>query len=61
MAYGKNCHFLSFLKFSAANLKVGEKVTIVSRKTHTTRREILGVSTRGDTQLVSFLAYYLLV
>lgn len=37
-----------------ANVLVGSKISAVSRKTNTTRMEILGVSTKGDTQLLLY-------
>ena len=39
-------------KSSILNRLLGQKVAIVSSKTQTTRTRIMGVLTRGDTQLV---------
>ena len=48
--------------------QVGTKVAAASRKTNTTTHEVLGVLTKGDTQVVSFLlltlriyTYYLVI
>ncbi|XP_062096023.1 GTP-binding protein ERG isoform X1 [Humulus lupulus] len=41
-------------KSSLTNYMVGTKVAAVSRKTHTTTHEVLGVLTKGDTQMCFF-------
>ncbi|KAF4391418.1 hypothetical protein F8388_008029 [Cannabis sativa] len=41
-------------KSSLTNYMVGTKVAAVSRKTHTTTHEVLGVLTKGDTQICFF-------
>lgn len=39
-------------KSTLVNLVVGQKVSIVSDKAQTTRRRLLGIATRGDSQIV---------
>ncbi|KAL2493987.1 GTP-binding protein ERG [Forsythia ovata] len=41
-------------KSALTNCMVGTKVSAVSRKTHTTTHEVLGVMTRGNTQICFF-------
>ncbi|KAL8513256.1 hypothetical protein ACS0TY_019458 [Phlomoides rotata] len=41
-------------KSSLTNFMVGSKVSAVSRKTNTTTNEVLGVLTKGDTQIVCY-------
>lgn len=43
------------LTLSFCQIQVGTKVAAASRKTNTTTHEVLGVLTKGDTQVVSFL------
>lgn len=45
------------LTLSLCQIQVGTKVAAASRKTNTTTHEVLGVLTKGDTQVVSFLCY----
>ncbi|CAA2994235.1 GTP-binding ERG [Olea europaea subsp. europaea] len=45
-------------KSALTNCMVGTKVSAVSRKTHTTTHEVLGVMTRGNTQIVCVLFSY---
>nr|CAB3482407.1 unnamed protein product [Digitaria exilis] len=47
-------------KSSLTNTMVGTKVAAVSRKTNTTTHEILGVLTKGNTQIVCHCAEFLL-
>ncbi|KAF8662599.1 hypothetical protein HU200_056199 [Digitaria exilis] len=48
-------------KSSLTNTMVGTKVAAVSRKTNTTTHEILGVLTKGNTQIVCHCTEFLLV
>ncbi|XP_020207254.1 GTP-binding protein ERG [Cajanus cajan] len=45
-------------KSALTNYMVGTKVAAVSRKTNTTTHEVVGVLTKGDTQIVSDLCLY---
>lgn len=44
-----------------ARVKVETKVSAVSRKTNTTTHEVLGVLTKGDTQIVCSLIASLVI
>lgn len=46
---------------SLLNVQVGTKVAAASRKTNTTTHEVLGVLTKGDTQVVSSLFFFFLL
>lgn len=49
--------YLIYLKFSFILTQVGTKVAAVSRKTNTTTHEVLGVMTKGNTQIVCHMSF----
>ena len=49
-----SANFLFLQPNTVLGIQVGTKVAAVSRKTNTTTHEVLGVITKGNTQIVSY-------